>query len=174
MLGFAVPQVRLRALRESDLDVISGNQTQDLDPWNVFGFASSNGIHRRFAADGGLSEESGTLAVETTDGELVGSVGWHTVQHGPSPACRALNIGISLFDTARGKGLGSAAQRQLAEHLFATRLVERVEATTDTENVVEQRALRSAGFLLEGTLRHAQFRDGRWRDVVIFSRLRGD
>ena len=42
------------------------------------------------------------------------------------------------------------------------------------ENLAEQRALERAGFTREGGLRHAQFRDGEFRDLVLYSRLRGD
>ena len=166
--------VRLRAVRADDLDVLAANETVDLDPWNTFEIGPYNRFHRRFAENGGVDEHSGMLAVETTDGTLVGSVSWFTVQHGPSAACRAINLGISLFSEHRGRGYGSSAQRLLAEYLFSTRLVERIEAGTDVDNVAEQRALEKAGFSREGTLRHAQFRNGKWRDVVLYSRLRGD
>ncbi len=129
---------------------------------------------RRFAADGMLSEEGGTLAVETPDGALAGTVSWFALRHGPSAACRSLNIGISLLPGQRGRGYGAAAQRALAEYLFATTLVERIEAETDVENVAEQRALERAGFTREGVLRHSQFRAGCWRDNVIYSILRAE
>jgi RimJ/RimL family protein N-acetyltransferase len=170
----AMDDVRLRALVEADLDQISAHEGGDSDPWNFFEIRATNLLHHRFAADGGISDQAGSLAVETADGELIGSMSWHTVQHGPSAACRALNIGISLFPAHRGKGYGSAAQRLLADYLFSTRTIERVEATTDSDNLAEQRALEKAGFSREGTLRHAQFRAGEWRDVVLYSRLRGD
>lgn len=166
--------VHLRAVREDDLDTLTANETAESDPWNHFEIGASNRFHRRFAENGGIGEQSGMLAVETTDGDLIGSVSWVTAQHGPSAACRAINIGISLFPEHRGQGHGTEAQRLLAEYLFSTRLVERIEAGTDVENVAEQRALEKAGFSREGVLRHAQFRDGEWRDVALFSRLRGD
>ncbi len=169
-----MPDVRLRALQEDDLDAVTANATVDLDPWNNFEIAARNRLHRRFAENGGISENSGTLAIETVDGALVGSVSWHPVRHGPSAACRALNIGISLFAEYRGRGIGSKAQRLLAEYLFSTQMVERVEATTDVDNRAEQRALEKAGFSREGVLRHAQFRNGEWRDVALYSRLRAD
>jgi RimJ/RimL family protein N-acetyltransferase len=53
-------------------------------------------------------------------------------------------------------------------------MVERLEASTDVGNLAEQRALERAGFTSEGTLRHAQFRDGEFHDMVLYSRLRGD
>lgn len=167
-------EVRLRAVREEDLDVLTANETIELDPWNAFEIGASNRFHRRFAETGSIDERSRMLAVETSDGTLVGSVSWITVQHGPSAACRAINMGISLFSEHRGRGYGTAAQHLLAEYLFSTRLIERIEAGTDVENVAEQRALEKAGFSKEGILRHAQFRNGEWHDVVMYSRLRGD
>ena len=132
-------------------------------------------MRRRFAADGLLSEEAGTLAVETTDdGALAGGVSWFPVSHGPGAGCQALNIGISLLPGFRGRGYGSAAQRALAEYLFATTRTERIEAETDIDNIAEQRALERAGFTREGVLRHSQFRAGRWRDNVIYSLLRAE
>jgi RimJ/RimL family protein N-acetyltransferase len=170
----AMSSVRLRAVREEDLDHFAAMDTVELDPWNNFEIGSSNRLHRRFAQNGGIDETSGMLSVETVDGDLVGSVSWHTTQHGPSAGCRAINIGISLFPEYRGRGYGSEAQRLLAAYLFSSRLIERVEAETDAENGAEQRALEKAGFTREGLLRHAQYRDGEWRDVVMYSRLRSD
>lgn len=167
-------QVRLRALRETDLDELAEKDTPESDPWNAFEIRPQNRWRRRFAENGGITDDGGNLAVETTDGVLIGSVSWNTVVHGPSSACRAFNIGISLFPEHRGRGLGTEAQQLLCEYLFSTRLIERLEASTDVENLAEQRALEKAGFTREGVLRHAQFRDGRWRDVVMYSRLRDD
>ena len=166
--------VRLRPVREADLTVLEENESRDADPFNWFAHRPAEVLRRRFAADGLLSEEAGTLAVETPDGALAGAVSWFTVRHGPSSACLALNIGISLLPSQRGHGYGSAAQRALAEYLFATTLTERIEAETDVENIAEQRALERAGFTREGVLRHTQFRAGRWRDNVIYSVLRAE
>jgi RimJ/RimL family protein N-acetyltransferase len=169
-----VARVRLRPVREADLKTLAENDSREADPWNWFGYTPAGALRRRFGADGMLSEQAGTLAVETPDGTLAGSVSWFTVQHGPNSACQALNIGISLFPDSRNRGYGSAAQRALAEYLFATTLTERIEAETDVENIAEQRALERAGFTREGVLRHTQFRAGRWRDNVIYSVLRAE
>jgi RimJ/RimL family protein N-acetyltransferase len=167
-------RIRLRPVREADLNALEENHSREADPWNWFGHAPAGGMRRRFAADGLLAEEAGTLAVETPDGLLAGAVSWFPVPHGPGSACRALNIGISLLPAHRGQGYGWAAQRALAEYLFATTLTERIEAETDVENIAEQRALERAGFTREGVLRHSQFRAGHWRDNVIYSVLRGE
>ena len=53
-------------------------------------------------------------------------------------------------------------------------MIERVEAVDRVGNVAEQRALERAGFTREGVLRRACFRGGEWRDMVVFSKLRGE
>jgi len=58
--------------------------------------------------------------------------------------------------------------------LFAHTAIHRIEAGTQPENEAEQRALRKVGFRQEGVLRGAEFRDGSWRDIVIFGLLRGE
>jgi RimJ/RimL family protein N-acetyltransferase len=87
---------------------------------------------------------------------------------------RAFNLGIALLPEHRGHGHGAEAQRLLADYLFAHTLVERVEASTDVENLAEQGALEKAGFAREGILRHAQFREGGFHDLVLYSKLRGE
>jgi RimJ/RimL family protein N-acetyltransferase len=165
--------VRLRPLRAEDLPALAENRSEEADPWNFFGFRPADPA-RPPDHNGPSVERAGALAVESDGGVLLGEVSWHTVQHGPSPACRALNIGITLLRRHRGHGIGTAAQMALADYLFGSTVVERLEASTDVDNLSEQRALEKAGFQWEGVLRHAQFRAGDWRDVVIYSRLRSD
>ena len=47
-----------------------------------------------------------------------------------------------------------------------------VEASTDITNGAERRALEKAGFTCDGVLRKAQWRNGDWHDLVVFSKLR--
>jgi RimJ/RimL family protein N-acetyltransferase len=71
-------------------------------------------------------------------------------------------------------GYGTEAQRQVAAYLFDTTSVNRVEASTDVENLPEQRSLEKAGFRREGVQRGAQFRAGGFHDLIVYSRLRDD
>jgi RimJ/RimL family protein N-acetyltransferase len=114
------------------------------------------------------------LLVTDGDDRPIGHVGWHQVLHGPGPGSVALDIGISLRPEVRGQGHGARAQRMLAEYLFATFPVHRVQASTDVTNVAEQRALERAGFTREGLIRGAQWRAGHWHDLVSYARLRDD
>jgi len=106
------------------------------------------------------------------DGEVAGDVSWHRVAYGPNAGSQAFNFGISLLEAFRGRGIGTQAQRLLAEHLFATTDVHRVEASTDVENIAEQRSLEKAGFSREGVLRGAQYRSGGWHDLVSYAMVR--
>lgn len=115
------------------------------------------------------------LLVVLLDGdEPIGFVSWHRTRHGPNAGSRAWNIGINLVPGARGHGFGVEAQRLLAEHLFDTTSVDRVEASTDVDNLAEQRALEKAGFTREGVLRGAQHRAGARHDIYLYSLLRSD
>lgn len=116
----------------------------------------------RALQDGGGAR---SLAVHE-HGVLVGTVSWHPVPHGPSLPCVALKIGITLLEEHRGRGPGTAAQRLLVEHLFATTEVHRLEASTDVDNTAEQHALEKVGFQREGVLRGAQPRPGAARLVA--------
>lgn len=108
------------------------------------------------------------------DGEAtpVGDLSAHTVWYGPTPGSRAMNIGISIVEEHRGRGIGSTAQRLLAELLHAEGIA-RVEASTDVENLAEQRALARAGFLLEGIARRAQQRADGLHDLQVWSHVAG-
>ena len=108
------------------------------------------------------------------DGQLVSDVSWHAVSYGPSEGSRALNVGLSLIPDARGHGFGTEAQRLLAALLFRLFDIERIEASTDVENIAEQRSLEKAGFTREGILRRAQWRAGAHHDLVSYSILRED
>lgn len=126
-----------------------------------------------------LVEEDGQpshyrLVIECA-GTLVGTMSWSPQLHGASRGSRAWMIGIALAPAARGQGIGSLAQRLLASELFAVTDAHRIEASTDVENIAEQRALERAGFTREGIARQAQYRgDGRHHDLVLYGVLRGE
>jgi RimJ/RimL family protein N-acetyltransferase len=120
----------------------------------------------------------GRLLVVVTDAEgveaIAGAVSWHQEAYGPTSGSFAWNIGIGLTEACQGHGVGTIAQRMLAEWLLATSPLDRIEASTDVENVAEQRSLEKAGFVREGVLRHAQARVDGHHDLVSYSLLRSD
>jgi RimJ/RimL family protein N-acetyltransferase len=168
-----MPTVRLRPYTEEDA-ALADAQPQDPEAVEFLVWRPPGSFRRRLAANGLMTEDQGNLAIDVEGVGYVGDVGWFAVHHGPGTIARALNIGIEVLAEHRYRGYGTVAQRLIAEHLFQTTLVERLEASTDIDNLAEQRALEKAGYVREGVLRHAWFRAGAWRDCVLYSRLRSD
>jgi RimJ/RimL family protein N-acetyltransferase len=84
----------------------------------------------------------------------------------------AWRIGITIVPEHRRRGYGAAAQRGLADQLFATTEANRVEADTDVTNLAEQRALERAGFVRESVVKAAQYRGADYHDLVLYRVLR--
>jgi RimJ/RimL family protein N-acetyltransferase len=171
------PRLRLRPATLADADVLDAwaDSPEARGEFNDFGEQRTRSHAEMLAAGPLIDASHGELLVERVeDGALIGSVGWHAVWNGPTFGSRCWNIGISLLPEARGRGYGSEAQRMLADHLFATTDANRVEASTDVDNLAEQRALEKAGFRREGIARGAQHRAGTYHDLVIYARLCDD
>jgi aminoglycoside 6'-N-acetyltransferase len=168
--------VDLRPLRAEDVEHFERyeNDQRILGEYDTFAFTGAGETRRQFEQDGWLSHGMGRLMVCDKQGATVGVVSYVTVFHGPPPANVVYNIGIDIVPASRRRGYGADAQRLLARYLFETYTVERIEASTDVENVGEQRALERAGFTREGVLRRAQWRLGAWHDIALYSKLRGE
>ncbi|WP_434739634.1 GNAT family N-acetyltransferase [Micromonospora sp. SH-82] len=165
------PQVALRPILVEDLDVLLRFRLEaGLIGPNWYGHRDSGELRRRLDTDGWLGAEDSRMTV-TADGAAVGFVAWAAVSQGNGTYW---SIGISLVPEARGRGVGLLAQRLLCDYLFDHSPVVRIEAVTQPENEAEQRILERIGFVLEGTLRSAEFRQGRWRDVHVYGLLRSE
>lgn len=162
---------RLRPVREADLARLAAWAAEPTSEYDDFSGPPPPGV---VDAPRVKPPGFGELVVTDDDDVPLGTVGWHTVHYGPGSGSTALSIGISLRPEARGLGHGSRSQRMLADYLFATTRVNRVEASTDVRNVAEQKALERGGFTREGVMRGAQWRQGSWHDLVGYARLRGE
>lgn len=125
-----------------------------------------------FERHGMLTDGDGTLVVELGDGTRIGTVSWRTERWGPSLGSRCPAFGIALLPQFRGRGLGTAAQRQLIDYLFETTDAHRIQSDTAADNPAEQASLRKAGMTVEGTVRDAEYRDDAYHDHTLFSILR--
>ena len=164
----------LRPVVEADVEMLEQQHTgpDAAGEMSWFGFREPGRLARRVAAHDTIASDRGMLAVIDDAGVLVGEVSWHQASNGLPPNGHCWNIGIWIAPEHRGKGFGSEAQRLVAAYLFEHTYYERVEASTEADNVAEQRALEKAGFTREGVLRRACFRGGAWRDMVMYSKLR--
>jgi RimJ/RimL family protein N-acetyltransferase len=168
--------VRLRDVTLDDADLLdSWLSPEAKGAFNDFGMPRYPTDREALARGPLRNERNGELIVErVADGRPIGTVSWHLERYGPNDGSGAWNVGIALIPEARGQGHGAEAQRLVAEFLFTTTSLHRVEASTDVENLAEQRSLEKAGYVREGILRGVQYRAGAWHDLVNYARLRDD
>ena len=163
----------LRLVAEDDLPVLD-RLTQDPDATGEFAWFGWYKVmrFRQWWADNRLISDDNAILMVVRGEDRLGFVTWHKV---PSTAAYYYwNIGITLLPEARGQGYGTQAQALLARYLFAHTTVHRIEGITEAENLAEQRVLEKAGFTREGVMRGVFWRDGDWRDGVLYSLLRTD
>jgi RimJ/RimL family protein N-acetyltransferase len=114
------------------------------------------------------------VAIEAdTEGKssFIGFVGLR----GICPRSRRAEIWIYIGDKAFwGKGLGQEATTALCRHAFEEMNLHRVWLELDPENVGAKKCYEKAGFVLEGTLRQAYYRRGKYRDTCMMGLLRPD
>ncbi|OLF04391.1 N-acetyltransferase [Actinophytocola xinjiangensis] len=166
----SAPLVRLRPVTEQDLDPLDDmfNDPDAIGEYNWGGFSDPTKWRRQWQENGLLGDSS--VLIVDLNGEPLGFVSWHRVP--TSSHAYVVEFGISLWPRWRGKGYGTAAQVLLARYLFAHSPVNRIQAWTEADNVGEQRALEKAGFVREAVLREYAFRDGAWRDEIMYRMLR--
>jgi RimJ/RimL family protein N-acetyltransferase len=129
-------------------------------------------LWRRSWAENKLIGDDGGVLLVARGTDRLGFVNWRRTPS--TPAAYYWEIGIALLPEARGHGYGTQAHRLLARYLFAHTTAHRIEAVTEVDNVAECHALEKAGFTREGVTRGIGWRDGAWRDGVIYSLLRTD
>jgi RimJ/RimL family protein N-acetyltransferase len=167
--------LELRPFTEQDLPFLERLSTDPdaMGPFEWAGYTDARSRRRRWESDGYVGTNSTALAVVAPDNVVVGIASWEArTRGGPIGAC--YEIGLALLPQYRGRGWGTAAQRQLVEYLFRFTLANRLEAQTDAENLAEQAALERIGFRREGLLRGVRFRHGIWRDMAIYGLLRNE
>jgi RimJ/RimL family protein N-acetyltransferase len=82
-------------------------------------------------------------------------------------------LGIFIGDPAdTGKGYGSDALRAIVSFGFAELRLERIWLDVYAYNDAARRVYDRVGFVHEGTLRHALYRNGAFQDVHRMSILR--
>ena len=109
------------------------------------------------------------LIIEKKDGT---KIGW-AAHYVSAPNFGWIEIGYAIILSERNKGYGTETIQILADYLFLTREIVRVQAVIDAANLASGKALKKAGFEREGTLRKALWNaKGNWADADVYSILR--
>ncbi|MCC6952993.1 MAG: GNAT family N-acetyltransferase [Deltaproteobacteria bacterium] len=110
------------------------------------------------------------FVVTTPEGKAVGTVGLDTIdQLNQSAEIGNILIGDSSY---RGKGLAQAAVSLLVDYCFERLNLRRLYLHVFEENAAARKVYEKCGFTVEGILREAKYADGKFKNVVIMSRLR--
>ncbi|MEM3403047.1 MAG: GNAT family protein [Nitrososphaeria archaeon] len=166
-------KINLRPLEPEDLREVFRmvNSPESVGVFDVFQFASWGEVEKWFKGPIGPNDLTVLLIERNEDKERLGIV----VYYSAHPILQNLEIGFQISSIEeRSKGYGAEAVRLLVDFLFKTRNVQRVQATTSTENVAAQRVLERNGFIREGLMRKSLFGDGRYQDTYLYSILRDE
>lgn len=111
------------------------------------------------------------LAMTDPEAGIVGAISLFKTAWGAGTT----EVGYGVHPLYRGRGFATEALRGLAEWVFGTTGLRRIDLTAALDNLPSLRVAQKAGFTWEGVLRAAVLEeDGRPHDLVIFGLLRGD
>jgi diamine N-acetyltransferase len=114
------------------------------------------------------------LAIEIRKGKnwkLIGNCGVFDIESVNSSA----ELGIMIGDKSEwNKGYGSEVMVLLLRHCFETLNLNRAFLRVHTENIRAVRSYEKAGFILEGRLREAVYKSGKYEDVLFMSVLNSE
>ncbi len=112
------------------------------------------------------------LAIEIKKGKgwiLIGNSGFHNIDW----KNRSAEVGIFIGDkSCWNKGYGTETMRLLLRHGFGTLNLNRITLRVYEPNKRAIRVYEKAGFILEGRLRQARYKNGQYQDELIMSVLR--
>ncbi|MBS1697240.1 MAG: GNAT family N-acetyltransferase [Actinobacteria bacterium] len=167
------PAVTLRARTEDDFEVLYA-MSAELDTWEERGPRRPAALTReeyraRIAA--AVTDPDGTiLFVIEVDGEPVGTVGLFGIDE----LARHGEMGIALVPSARGRGIGTEAVRQILEFGFVRGNLRRVHLEVIASNAAAIRAYEKVGFVVEGRQREHAWVRGHYEDMVRMGVLRAE
>jgi RimJ/RimL family protein N-acetyltransferase len=163
--------VNLRLFKQEDLeavidlteDVLARGEYVRMNPYTL------GQLKQQFEKDGLWGDDSGALLITNQEDLVIGEIIFYQ-RHSSDDH---YEIGYLIYRPEhRGQGAGSEAVRIFSAYLFALKPIERLQAKVETGNMASKRVLGKCGFTHEGTLRHAVFNRGEWRDFEIYSLLR--
>ncbi len=115
-----------------------------------------------------LGWERCAFAIETLAAELIGSC----ALRGGGPENRAATLGIWIgAKQYRDGGYGTDAMRVLCRFGFDHMNLHRIDLEVFAENPRAQHVYEKLGFRVEGVKRDADYRYGKYRDIVVMGLL---
>jgi RimJ/RimL family protein N-acetyltransferase len=173
--GLSDGVVRLRPMADADLAaVVAACQDPEIHRWtrvpNPYREAEARGWLSDQARKRAAGEGVELLIVDEADERLLGSVGAVRVDF-EEASCE---LGYWVAREARGRGVATRAVKLLANWIFETLPIDRVQICAEPANDASRRVAERAGLTFEGVLRSYVVIKGRRRDMAMYSLLRTD
>ncbi|UCE01895.1 MAG: GNAT family N-acetyltransferase [Candidatus Latescibacterota bacterium] len=103
--------------------------------------------------------------------ELIGGIGFQPQE---DVYRKSAEIGYWLAEPYWGQGIATVAVRAMTEYAFRHFDLARLYANVFEGNPASERVLEKVGYVYEGTMRQAVFKENRLRDQKIYAILRAD
>jgi RimJ/RimL family protein N-acetyltransferase len=130
----------------------------------------NSGREREWIESIGRDGKDYVFGVVVREGDrLIGVTGLHNVQSAARKAIFGINIGDRAF---QNKGYGTEATLLCLRYGFEELNLHRIALSVFSNNPRAIRTYQKAGFVQEGCLRQAVFRNGRYEDEYQFAILR--
>ena len=168
--------VRLRAMERSDLPYFQEwlndpDVTEGLSTYLPLSMADEEQWFDRASRS---DPEAKPLAIDLRHNDswrLIGDISFFNIEW----VNRSAEFGIFIGDkSVWNKGYGTESVQLLLEHGFETLNLHRIFLRVYSTNLRARRSYEKVGFVLEGTLREAVYRHGRYADVHVMSVLRSE
>jgi RimJ/RimL family protein N-acetyltransferase len=167
-------RIRLRGVEKEDLPLFVEwlNDPEVIEGLIFFQPLSFEDEKRWFEALADRPPAERPLAIEIQEGEtwrIIGNCGFHNIAQINRSAEVGIFIGIkSLWNS----GYGTETMQLLLKYGFESLNLNRISLVVYDDNLGAMRAYEKAGFVLEGRLRQAKYKHGKYCDEHIMSVLR--
>jgi diamine N-acetyltransferase len=169
-------RVRLRGVEREDIPrfVEWLNDPEVIDGLVLYLPMSTAEEERWFEELASKPAEERPLAVDALQREEwrhIGSAGFHNIEW----KNRLAEVGIAIGDKSVWKqGYGTEVMRLLLQHGFENLNLNRIFLHVHETNQHAIRTYEKAGFVHEGHMRQAVYKNGKYRDVLVMSVLRSE
>ena len=127
---------------------------------------SKEGIKEWISFHNHTNDECLYLIQEIASGKLIGHVGLYNIDY----RIRKAEFAISIADkSSRGKGYGSMCTDFMLDFGFNQLNLNRIELSLLSTNTVAYKLYLKKGFVQEGLLKQAQYKNGSYIDVILMA-----
>lgn len=167
-------RLTLRQIRPKDIhQIFEGLSDQQVIKYYAVSFNSLEATEEQMKWYEGLwKNRTGIWWAISLKGEkeLIGACGFNNYEE----KHRKVEIGYWLFPAFWQKGFASEAIKKILEFGFEQMQLQRMEAFVEEGNDSSSGMLEKLNFSYEGTMRHCEFKNGTFINVLIYALLQND